>query len=144
MNTTYSVKTKDIEQKNWYIVDAKNLILGRAASKIATILLGKHKPIYSPSADVGDYVVVINAGYIKVTGDKQENKMYYRHSGKPGNLKETNFDKLLNKSAEQLLKITVKGMLPKNTRGRNMLKKLKVYQKEEHPHIAQNPNQLEV
>lgn len=144
MNNTYSVKAKDIEQKDWYIIDGKNIVLGRAASKIAKILLGKHKPIYSPHADVGDYVIVINAGQIKITGNKKENKMYYSHSGKPGNLKEINFNKLIEKSAEKLLKLTVKGMLPRNTRGRNMLKKLKVYQNEEHPHTAQQPNQLEV
>ena len=144
MNKTYVVKAKDIEQKNWYLLDAKNLVLGRAASKIATILLGKHKPNYSPDADVGDYVIVINAGQFKVTGNKTEDKAYYTHSGRPGNLKTITFDKLIKKSAEQLLKTTIKCMLPRNTRGRNMLKKLKVYQNENHPHTAQQPNQLEV
>lgn len=141
---TYSVKLKDTQQQVWYIIDAKGAVLGRTASKAATMLLGKHKPTYAPYADVGDYVIVINAGQIKVTGNKSTDKVYYRHSGKPGNLKEITFDKLIEKSAEKLLKITVKGMLPRNTRGRNMLKKLKVYQNAEHPHEAQQPIQLEV
>lgn len=141
---TYNVKTPDIEQKDWYIIDAKNLVLGRIASKIATILLGKHKAIYSPDADVGDYVVAINTNLIKITGNKAQDKLYFTHSGKPGNLKKINFDKLMQKSAEKLLQITVKGMLPRNVRGRNMLKKLKIYQGEEHPHAAQQPKLLEV
>lgn len=141
---TYSVKLKDTQQQTWYIIDAKDAILGRTASKAATMLLGKHKPTYAPYADVGDYVIVINAGQIKVTGNKSTDKVYYRHSGRVGNLKEITFDKLIEKSAEKLLKITVKGMLPRNTRGRNMLKKLKVYQNAEHPHAAQQPVQLEV
>ncbi len=139
---TYSVKLKDTNSPDWYIVDAKDLVLGRTASKIAKVLLGKHKPIYAPYADVGDYVIVINAGKIKVTGNKTTDKNYYTHSGKPGNLKETTFDKLIKKSSEKLLKITIKGMLPKNVRGRNMLKKLKVYQDSAHPHAAQQPIQL--
>ena len=141
---TYSVKLKDTEQQSWYIIDAKDVVLGRTASLIAKMLLGKHKPTYTPHADVGDYIVVINAAKIKITGNKVKDKVYYRHSGKPGNLKEITFDKLIEKSAEKLLKITVKGMLPKNTRGRDMLKKLKVYQNSEHPHAAQQPIQLEV
>lgn len=141
---TFNVKTPDIEQKDWYIIDAKNLVLGRIASKIATILLGKHKAIYSPDADVGDYVVAINTNFIKITGNKAQDKLYFTHSGKPGNLKKINFDKLMQKSAEKLLQITVKGMLPRNVRGRNMLKKLKIYQGEEHPHAAQQPKLLEV
>jgi len=139
---TYSVKLKDTNSPDWYIVDAKDLVLGRTASKIAKVLLGKHKPIYAPYADVGDYVIVINAGQIKVSGNKATDKNYYTHSGKPGNLKETNFSKLIKKSSEKLLKITIKGMLPKNVRGRNMLKKLKVYQDSVHPHAAQQPIQL--
>ena len=141
---TYSVKLKDTEQQSWYIIDAKDVVLGRTASLIAKILLGKHKPTYTPHADVGDYIVVINAAKIKITGNKAQDKVYYRHSGKTGNLKEITFDKLIEKSAEKLLKITVKGMLPKNTRGRDMLKKLKVYHNSEHPHEAQQPIQLEV
>lgn len=141
---TYSVKLKDTEQQSWYIIDAKDVVLGRTASLIAKMLLGKHKPTYTPHADVGDYIIVINAGKIKITGNKVKDKVYYRHSGKPGNLKEITFDKLIEKSAEKLLKITVKGMLPKNTRGRDMLKKLKIYQNSEHPHAAQQPIQLEV
>jgi large subunit ribosomal protein L13 len=137
--STYSVKAKDIEEKTWYIFDAKDVVLGRAASLIAKTLLGKHKAIYSPHADVGDYVIVINAGELKITGNKAKDKVYYRHSGQIGNLKQITFDKLIDKSAEKLLKITVKGMLPKNTRGRDMLKKLKVYPGLEHPHSAQMP-----
>ena len=115
---TYSVKLKDTQQQSWYIIDAKDVILGRTASLIAKMLLGKHKPTYAPYADVGDYVVVINAGQIRITGNKSKDKIYYRHSGKPGNLKEITFDKLIEKSAEKLLKITVKGMLPRNTMGK--------------------------
>ena len=141
---TYNVTAADTSVKEWYIIDTKNLTLGRVASKIASILLGKNKAIYSPDADVGDYVVAINASKIKITGNKAENKLYYTHSGKPGNLKQVNFNKLIQKSAEKLLNITIKGMLPKNVRGRNMLKKLKVYPTEQHPHAAQQPKQLEV
>ena len=140
---TYRVKNNDIKQ-DWCILDAKNKVLGRVAALIAKKLLGKDKVIYSPDVDVGDYVIVINAEHIKVTGNKAEDKLYHRHSGRPGNLKEINFNKLIKKSAKDLLTITVKGMLPKNTRGRNMLKKLKVYKNMEHPHTAQQPKCIEV
>lgn len=141
---TYSVKPKDVANPNWHIIDAKGLVLGRTASMAAKLLLGKHKPNYAPYADVGDYVVVINASQICVTGNKSSNKFYYRHSGKAGELKTTTFDKLIVKSAEKLFKITVKGMLPRNTRGRDMLKKLKVYPNAEHPHTAQQPKNIEI
>lgn len=139
---TYSVKLKDVKDFKWYILDAKDLVLGRIASKVAKLLLGKHKVTYAPYADVGDYVIVINANQIKVTGNKDTDKFYYTHSGKVGNLKKTSFNKLQNESSEKLLKIAVKGMLPKNVRGRNIFKKLKVYQDSIHPHIAQQPIQL--
>lgn len=136
---TYSVKSKDTKDQNWYIIDAQGLVLGRTACLVAKMLLGKHKPLYSPCADVGDNVIVVNSDQIKVTGSKYQNKLYYTHSGKPGNLKTITLEKLIQKSSEKLLKIAVKGMLPKNTRGRDMLKKLKVYKGLEHPHVAQQP-----
>lgn len=141
---TYSFKLKDSEQQKWYLIDAKDLVLGRAASLVAKLLLGKHKPIYAPYADAGDYVVVINANQFKVTGNKRLDKNYYSHSGKAGKLKQISFEKLINKSSDKLFKLTVKGMLPRNTRGRNMLKKLKVYSNAEHPHVAQQPTQIGV
>lgn len=141
---TYNIKSKELEPPKWYLIDAKDLVLGRTASMIAKLLLGKHKPVYTPHADVGDYVIVINANQVKITGSKSTDKVYYRHSGKAGKLKQVTFDKLIVNSAEKLFKITVQGMLPKNTRGRDMLKKLKVYANSEHPHIAQQPIQLGV
>lgn len=126
----------------WYIVDATGKTLGRLASEIARRLRGKHKPIYTPHVDTGDYIVVINAKQVKVTGNKAKDKIYYSHSGYPGGIKEISFEKLLIKSPERVLEIAVKGMLPKNPLGRAMYRKLKVYAGSEHPHTAQQPQQL--
>jgi large subunit ribosomal protein L13 len=135
---TYFATSENIEHK-WYVVDATGKVLGRLASQIAKYLRGKHKPEYTPHADAGDYIVVINADKVKVTGKKEQDKVYYRHSGYPGGLKETTFEKLQAKNPTQIIEIAVKGMLPKNPLGRAMLRKLKVYAGSEHPHDAQQP-----
>lgn len=135
---TYFATNENTEHK-WYLVDASEKVLGRLASQIAKILRGKHKPEFTPHADAGDYVIVINASGLKLTGNKAQEKMYYRHSGYPGGLKETNFANLQAKNPTQVLEIAVKGMLPKNPLGRAMLRKLKVYAGAEHPHSAQQP-----
>ena len=140
---TYSPKAQDIEQK-WFIVDADGLVLGRLASKVAQVLRGKHKPMWAPHMDVGDFVVIVNADKIKVTGRKAEQKKYYRHSGYPGGLKATPYKTMLEKKPEFILYQAVRGMLPHNRLGRKMLKKLKVYAAQEHPHNAQQPEQLEI
>ena len=140
---TYTVKPEDIERR-WYLVDAEGKTLGRLASRIATILKGKHKPIYTPHADVGDYVIVINAAKIHVTGRKMLQKVYYRHSGYPGGLKRTTLRDLLQRHPTRAIEFAVKGMLPKNRLGRRMFKKLKVYAGSEHPHQAQKPQVLEL
>jgi len=139
---TYMAKKEDAGitfERHWYVVDATDQPLGRLASKIAKILQGKHKPTYTPHFDVGDYVIVINATKIKLTGNKWEEKVYYRHSGYIGNLKEIKYYELLAKNPELPLKIAVRRMLPKNELGRRMLRKLKVYPGPDHPHQAQNP-----
>lgn len=130
---TYMVKEKDIK-RNWYLIDAKDKILGRLATKIATILRGKHKPIYTPHVDTGDGVIVINASKIKVTGKKLKEKIYRFYSGYPGGLKEIPLERLLRKSPEKILRLAVKRMIPNNPLGRKMLKKLKIYSDEKHPH----------
>lgn len=135
---TYSAKPHEVDQ-NWLLVDAKGLILGRMATAIATRLRGKHKPEYTAHVDTGDYVVVINADKVRVTGKKATDKMYYAHSGYPGGLKSISFEKLLEKSPERVIKLAVKGMLPRTPLGRAMIKKLKVYAGTEHPHGAQQP-----
>jgi large subunit ribosomal protein L13 len=140
---TYFATNENTEHK-WYVVDASGKVLGRLASQIAKYLRGKHKPEYTPHADAGDYVVVINAEKIKVTGDKSANKIYYRHSGYPGGLKEIPFKNLLAKDPTQVIEIAVKGMLPKNPLGRAMLRKLKVYAGSEHPHDAQQPSLIDL
>ncbi|OGT42192.1 MAG: 50S ribosomal protein L13 [Gammaproteobacteria bacterium RIFCSPHIGHO2_12_FULL_37_34] len=123
----------------WYLIDASGKILGRLASQLAKYLRGKHKPEYTPHVDTGDYLVVVNAAEIKVTGKKRQKKVYYRHSGYPGGIKETTFDKLQAKDPVKIIEIAVKGMLPKNPLGRAMLQKLKVYAGATHPHAAQQP-----
>jgi len=138
---TFIPSKEKIEQK-WYLVDVKKQVLGRTASKIAYILMGKHKPCYSRHIDVGDFVVVINADKVKVTGKKADDKMYKSYSGYPGGLKEHNFKYVLNKKPEYIIFSAVKGMLPKNRLGRKMLKKLKVYAGSEHPHQAQNIEEI--
>ncbi|EKD69765.1 MAG: 50S ribosomal protein L13 [uncultured bacterium] len=135
---TYFVTNETAENK-WYLVDASGKVLGRLASQIAKYLRGKHKPEFTPHADAGDYIVVVNADQIKVTGKKEDKKIYYRHSGYPGGLKEMTFTDLQKKDPTEVIEIAVKGMLPKNPLGRAMLKKLKVYAGAEHPHTAQQP-----
>jgi large subunit ribosomal protein L13 len=140
---TYSAKPEEIVRK-WHLVDADGQTLGRLASRIATILRGKDKPIYTPHLDCGDYVVVVNAEKIHVTGKKLDEKMYYRHSGYPGGLKAFTLREMLERTPERVITLAVKRMLPKNKLGRHMLKKLKVYAGPEHPHGAQNPEALEL
>ncbi|HSG25099.1 MAG TPA: 50S ribosomal protein L13 [Anaerolineales bacterium] len=142
MEKTYYPKAGEITH-DWFVVDANGQNLGRLASKIAHILLGKHKPNFTPGVDMGDFVIVVNCERVTVTGNKLEDKMYYRHTGYPGGLKETNLRNQLDKHPDRVIKQAVKGMLPKNTHGRNLLKKMKVYAGPDHPHDAQNPKPLE-
>ncbi|MDF1614572.1 50S ribosomal protein L13 [Desulfurivibrio dismutans] len=138
---THLAPVKDIDRK-WYVVDAEDLILGRMASEIATRLRGKHKPIYSTFMDTGDFVVVLNADKVKLTGNKWSGKVYYRHTGYIGGIKAETAEKLRDRKPEELVYRAVKGMLPKNPLGRKQLKKLKVYAGSEHPHQAQQPEPL--
>jgi len=133
-----------IDNKDWYIIDAEQAVLGRLASKIATILKGKHKPSYVPYADNGDYIVVINAKNLNVTGNKLDNKIYYKHTGYIGNMKKTTLGEVVKKDPSIAIKNAVKGMLPKNPLGRSMIKKLKVYNNDQHNHHAQKPKKLEI
>ena len=133
---TYSPKAKDIERE-WWVIDAADKALGRLAAQVANLLMGKHKPIYAPHIDTGDYVVVINAAKVKVTGKKAEQKIYYRHSGYPGGLKSPSFNEVFSREPARVIELAVKGMLPSNRLGRTMFKKLKVYPGNEHPHQAQ-------
>ena len=139
---TYSPKTGEVDQK-WYVVDAEDQILGRLATQIATRLRGKHKPEFAPHVDVGDFIVVINAEKIKVTGNKLDDKKYYRHTGYPGGIKEVNLRRVLETHPERAIQSAVRGMLPKNRLGRKLIKKLKVFAGPEHSHQAQNPETLE-
>jgi large subunit ribosomal protein L13 len=139
--STQVAKQPDIQRK-WFIIDLDGKVLGRAAAEVARILRGKHKPIYTPSVDTGDFVIVVNAGKVKLTGNKLADKMYYRHTGYPGGLRSTNAEKLLSTKPEELIRKAVKGMLPKNKLGRQMYRKLKVYAGGEHPHAAQQPKPL--
>jgi large subunit ribosomal protein L13 len=141
--STITAKKADLE-KSWFVVDLENQVLGRAATEIARILRGKHKAIYTPSVDTGDFVIVLNAGKVKLTGNKLNKKMYYSHSDHPGGLKEISAAKLLEKKPEELIRKAVKGMLPKNNLGRLMFRKLKVYTGAEHPHQAQQPRELKL
>ncbi|MCK8826207.1 50S ribosomal protein L13 [Natroniella acetigena] len=141
--STYMAKPEEIDRE-WHIVDLKGKTLGRAASEIAKVLRGKHKPIYTPHVDTGDYVIVINAEQVHLTGNKLEQKLYHKHSRYPGGLKSTPYGELLKKKPELVIEHAVKGMLPKNRLGRKMLKKLKVYAGTEHPHQAQQPKELEI
>ena len=135
---TSSLTTKDIVQK-WYLIDCSGKKLGRLSVQIANILRGKNKPEYTPNSEVGDFVVLINAERIEISGNKSKDKIYFKHTGYPGNLKEINFQDLLNKDPEKVLRNAVKGMLPKNRLKRKIINKLKVYSGENHPHEAQNP-----
>ncbi len=141
--STFMAK-KDAVDRDWFLVDAQGKVLGRLAREIAHRLRGKHKAIFTPHTDTGDFVVVINAAKIALTGRKLDNKLYHHHSGYPGGLKSITAGKLLEKKPEEVLRIAVKGMLPKNTLGRAMLKKLKIYAGSTHPHEAQQPETLEV
>ena len=138
---TFTAKTEEIERQ-WYVVDAEGQTLGRLASRIAPILKGKHKPTYTPHLDCGDYVIVINADKVRVTGRKLDQKLYYRHSLYPGGLKSISLRDQLDKHPDRVLMAAVKGMLPKNKLGRRMIKKLKLYAGETHPHQAQQPKSL--
>jgi len=140
---TFSAKPAEVKH-DWFVVDADGKTLGRLASEIARRLRGKHKPIYTPHVDTGDYIVVVNAEKVRVTGNKMKGKIYYHHTGHIGNLKSISLEKLLQKSPERVLQIAVKGMMPKNTLGRAMLRKLKVYAGAEHQHSAQQPKVLDI
>jgi large subunit ribosomal protein L13 len=140
---TFSAKPHEVT-RDWVLVDASDKVLGRLASQIALRLRGKHKPIYTPHVDTGDYIVVVNAAKIRVTGDKAVNKKYYRHTSYPGGIRETTFGKMHERFPTRPLEIAVKGMLPKGPLGYAMFKKLKVYAGAEHPHTAQQPKTLEI
>jgi large subunit ribosomal protein L13 len=140
---TFSAKGHEVKRE-WLVVDAKDLVLGRLATEVARRLRGKHKAEYTPHVDTGDYIVVINAEQVRVTGRKFKNKMYYRHSGFPGGIKSVSFDKMQIKNPTRIIELAVKGMLPKNILGREMYRKLKVYAGSDHPHTAQQPKQLEI
>lgn len=140
---TLSAKPETVT-RDWYVVDAAGKTLGRLSTEIARRLRGKHKPEYTPHVDTGDYIVVINAGQVRVSGKKANAKMYYSHTGFPGGIKSINFEKLIDKAPEQIIQKSVKGMLPKGPLGRAMFKKLKVYAGDEHPHAAQQPKELDI
>ncbi len=141
MDKTYVVKANEIEMQ-WFVVDASGQTLGRVASQVAAVLSGKHKPTFTPGADLGDHVVIVNAEKIVVTGNRLDAKMYYRHSIYPGGLKSVTLRGMLDKNPTRVLTIAVRGMLPHNRYGRALLKKLKVYAGSDHPHAAQNPKPL--
>jgi large subunit ribosomal protein L13 len=136
------VARKEDVNRDWYVVDAENLVLGRMATQIANVLRGKNKPTYTPSVDTGDFVIVVNADKIALTGNKLNDKMYYSHSGYPGGIKSINAGKLQEKKPGEIIKHAVKGMLPKNKLARHMLSKLKIYSGPTHPHKAQQPKPL--
>ena len=138
---TFSAKPQTVE-RDWYVIDATDKPLGRLATEVARRLRGKHKPEFTPHVDTGDYIVVVNAEKIGITGNKRTDKMYYRHSGFPGGIKEISFDKLLDKAPHRIIEIAVKGMLPKGPLGRAMFRKLRVYAGSEHRHEAQQPKSL--
>lgn len=140
---THTPKQDEIEQR-WYIVDADGKVLGRLATEIARVVRGKHKPYYTPHLDTGDFVVVINAEKVRLTGKKMTDKMYYRHAGYTGSLTQTSAARMIEKSPERVIMEAVRGMLPKNRLGRKLLTKVKVYRGPEHPHAAQKPEPLEI
>lgn len=143
MNKTHAPREGDVE-RDWYLVDAKGKTLGRLASEVATILMGKQKPLFSPHVDCGDYVIIVNASKVHLSGKKLEQKKYYHHSGYPGGIKEVSYATLMEKKPVFVVEKAVKGMLPKNRLGRGIFKKLKVYAGPEHPHKAQGPQPLEI
>lgn len=140
---TYTASAAHIK-RDWFIIDAKGKILGRLASEVARRLRGKHKPEFTPNMDTGDYIVIVNAKDVRVTGRKATDKVYYRHTNHPGGIKSTTFEKLLQKKPERIIELAVKGMLPKGPLGRQMFRKLRVYAGPDHRHISQQPQSLEV
>jgi large subunit ribosomal protein L13 len=140
---TYSPKPGEIERQ-WHVIDASDVVLGRLATHVATLLRGKHKPTFAPHVDTGDFVVIVNAGKVALTGNKRETKVAYRHSGYPGGLKKITYNDLLNKRPERAIELAVKGMLPHNKLGAKLIRKLKVYPGAEHPHAAQQPVPFEI
>ncbi|MCW2880456.1 MAG: ribosomal protein [Sphaerisporangium sp.] len=140
---TFTPKATDV-QRQWYVIDATDVVLGRLATQVATLLRGKHKPIFAPNVDTGDFVIVINADKVALTGNKLEQKKAYRHSGYPGGLRAMSYRELMEKRPDRAVEKAVKGMLPKNSLGRKMVKKLKVYAGSDHPHLAQQPVQYEI
>ncbi len=140
---TYQARKEDLDHK-WYLVNAEGKVLGRLSTGLVRVLKGKNKPTYTPHMDTGDFVVVINAGKVTLTGKKMKDKVYYHHTGYPGGIKEMNAEKLLAKKPTEMIRIAVKGMLPKNSLGRQMLRKLKIYAGPNHPHEAQKPVPLEL
>jgi large subunit ribosomal protein L13 len=140
---TYQAKKEEIDHK-WYVVNAEGKVLGRLSTELAKILRGKNKPIYTPHVDTGDFVVVVNAGKVTLTGKKLKDKIYYHHTGYPGGIKEMSAEKLLAKKPTEMIRMAVRGMLPKNSLGRQMLRKLKIYAGPNHPHEAQQPVSLEL
>lgn len=140
---TFSAKPETVK-RDWYVIDAEGQTLGRLATEIASRLRGKHKPEYTPHVDTGDYIVVINAEKVRVTGNKTSDKIYYSHTGYPGGIKGISFEKLIDRAPERVIEGAVKGMLPNNPLGRAMYRKLKVYAGTEHPHAAQQPQELKI
>ena len=140
---TYSPKPGDV-QRRWHVIDATDVVLGRLASQAATLLRGKHKPVYAPHVDTGDFVIIVNADKVHLSGNKREQKMAYRHSGYPGGLRAVSYAELLDRNPAKAVEKAVKGMLPKNSLGRQMLSKLKVYAGPTHPHQAQQPVPFEI
>ena len=140
---TYSAKAETVE-RDWYVVDAEGKTLGRLATEVASRLRGKHKPEFTPHVDTGDYIVIVNAEKITVTGNKAKGKIYYSHTGYPGGIKDITFEKLIDKAPERVIQSAVKGMLPRGPLGREMFRKLKVYAGVNHPHAAQQPQTLEI
>ena len=140
---TVSMRAQDVE-RSWYVVDAENRTLGRLASAVAHRLRGKHKPEYTPHVDTGDYIIVVNAAKVRVTGNKETDKIYHRHSGYPGGIRSTSLNRLRQTHPERILEKAVRGMLPRNPLGRAMFRKLKVYAGPDHPHAAQQPHPIEI
>lgn len=140
---TYTPRQDDI-RREWFVIDAKDQTLGRLATQVAVLLRGKHKPIFAPHMDVGDFVIIVNADKIRVTGDKLDQKVYYRHSGYPGGIKSRTLREQLDRYPDRVIRAAVRGMLPKNSLGRAMIKKLKVYAGDKHPHQAQQPKAYEL
>ena len=138
---TFSARKEQIEPK-WYMIDANGEILGRLAVRVATIIRGKHKPVFTPHMDTGDYVIIINAGKVRLTGNKMKDKIYYHHTGYHGGIRKISAEKLFQKKPEEVLKKAIKGMLPKNSLGRKILTKAKIYASADHPHAAQQPEVL--